>query len=118
VLSTSPEAPIERGPSGWLRTHRIRFALWIAAAEGIVVAVSHDVTKWTVLGLAAAGVLVWSFTRRIDSKLVRQVVWIIAASQLLALLLVALAVIVKWAVILGLVAFAVLGLAFLFFERR
>jgi membrane-associated PAP2 superfamily phosphatase len=118
VLSTHPEAPVERGAGAWLRTHRVRFALWIAAAEGIVVAVSHDVTKWTVLALAAVSVLVWSFAHRKGPALVRQVLWLLAASQLLALLLVALAVIVKWAVILGLVAFAVLGLAFLLFDRR
>jgi hypothetical protein len=118
VLHSHPHAPAEHGPGHWLRTRRNRFALWIAAAEGVVVAVSHDVTKWTVLVLAAVSVALWAFGRGSRSSSVRQVLWILAASQLLALLLVALAVIVKWAVILGLVAFAVLGLAFLFFDRR
>ncbi len=109
---------VERGPGGWLQARRTRFALWIAAAEGVVVAVSHGATKWTVLGLAAVSLVLWAAGRHSQSKLVRQALWILAASQLLALLLVVLAVIVKWAVILGLVAFAVLGLAFLFFDRR
>ncbi|HUJ54702.1 MAG TPA: hypothetical protein VLW49_01805 [Gaiellaceae bacterium] len=118
MLSTHPDAPVERGPGGWLRTHRVRLSLWIAAAEGIVVAVSHDVTKWTVLVVAAVSIVAWSATRHSKSTVVRHAIWIVAASQLLALLLVVLALIVKWAVILGLVAFAVLGLAFLFFDRR
>jgi len=42
----------------------------------------------------------------------------IAASQLLALVLVLFAVFFKWLVILGLIVFAVLGLAFLFYDRR
>ena len=44
--------------------------------------------------------------------------WIFAASQLLALVLVLFAVMFKWLVILGLVVFAILGLAFLFVDRR
>lgn len=117
MLESHPHA-IETGPGGWLRARRVRFALWIAAAEGIVVAVSHDVTKWTVLVLAALSLVVWTVSRNSTSKIVRQAIWILAASQLLALILVLLAVVVKWALILGLVAFAVFGLAFLFFDRR
>ncbi len=48
-----------------------------------------------------------------DSNVVRQALWIFAASQLLALVLVLFAVVVKWLVIVGLVVFAVVGLAIL-----
>ena len=109
---------VEPGAGGWLRARRTRLALWIAAAEGVLVAVSHDLTKWTVLAVAAVSLVIWWVARHSTSRIVRNVIWILAASQLLALLLVVLAVIVKWALILGLVAFAVLGLAFLFFDRR
>lgn len=118
MLSHSSSHPVEPGPGGWLRARRNRLALWIAAAEGIIVAVSHDLTKWVVVALAALAVLAWAFGRANGSNLIRQVLWIFAASQLLAVLLVLIAVAVKWAVILGLVVFAVLGLAFLFFDRR
>ena len=117
MLESHPHA-VEPEAGGWLRARRARIALWIAAAEGIVVAISHDLTKWTVLALAAISLVVWWVGRHSSAKIVRNVIWILAASQLLALLLVVLAVIVKWALILGLVAFAVLGLAFLFFDRR
>jgi hypothetical protein len=117
VLESHPHA-VEPGAGGWLRARRTRIALWIAAAEGVIVAISHDLTKWTVLGLAAISLVIWWVGRHSNSNIVRNLIWILAASQLLALLLVVLAVIVKWALILGLVAFAVLGLAFLFFDRR
>lgn len=117
MLESHPHA-VEPGAGGWLRARRVRLSLWIAVAEGVVVAVAHDVTKWTVLALAAVSLVVWWVSRHSSSRLVRTAIWIFAASQLLALLLVVLAVIVKWALILGLVAFAVLGLAFLFFDRR
>lgn len=117
-MLTGSQRAAEPGSGGLLQTHRVRVALWIAAAEGIVVAVSHDLTKWTVLALAIVATFLWFIGRDHNSRLLRQLLWIFAASQLLALVLVLLAVIVKWAVIIGLIVFAVLGLAFLFFDRR
>ena len=116
-MLTETSHAVEPGPGGWLRARRNRFALWIAAAEGIIVAISHDVTKWAVVALAAIAVLGWAFGRN-SSGVLRQTLWIFAASQLLALLLVLFAVVLKWLVIVGLVAFVVLGLAFLFLDRR
>jgi hypothetical protein len=46
------------------------------------------------------------------------VLWIFAASQLLAVIAVILAWIVKWAVIMAVVVFAVLGLVYLFVDHR
>jgi len=109
---------VEPGPGGWLKERRIRLSLWIAAAEGIVVVLSHDVTKWTVIVLAALAVLAYSTGRNTTSSLLRQILWIFVASQLLAVVLVLLAWIVKWAVILGLIVFAVLGIVYLLFDRR
>ncbi len=117
MLSGTSRA-IEPGPGGWLKARRARLALWIAAAEGVIVALSHDVTKWTVIVLAIIGTLAWTSGRHNRHSLVRQLLWIFAASQLLALVLVLLAWIVKWALILALVAFAVGGLIFLFLDRR
>jgi hypothetical protein len=120
MLSGSSQA-VEHGSSGlgrWLEAHRMRLAAWIAAAESLVVLFSHDVTKWTVVVLAVVGVVAWLGGRDSGSHIVRQVLWIFAASQLLAVLAVILAWIVKWAVILAIVAFAVLGLAYLVTDRR
>jgi hypothetical protein len=120
VLSDSPHA-IEHGSSRagrWLEQRRVRASLWIAAIESVVVLVSHDVTKWTVIALAVVGVIAWLAGRESRSQVVRQVLWIFAASQLLAVIAVILAWIVKWALILAIVAFAVLGLVYLFLDRR
>ena len=117
MLAESSHA-VEPGPGGWLRKRRNRLALWIAAAEGIIVVLSHDLTKWAVIVLAAVSVFAFFYGRNNSSNLVRQVLWIFAASQLLALLLVLFAVVVKWLVIVGLVVFAVLGLGFLLLDRR
>ena len=109
---------MERGPGGWLQHRRIRLAAWIAAAEGVVVLFSHDITRWTVIVLAVVGSIAWLGGRESRSRTVRQVLWIFAASQLLAVILVILAWIVKWAIILAVVVLAIAGLAYLFIDRR
>jgi hypothetical protein len=109
---------MERGPGRWLQHRRIRLAAWIAAAEGIVVLFSHDITKWTVIVLAVVGSVAWLGGRESRSRTVRQVLWIFAASQLLAVILVILAWILKLAIILAVVVLAIGGLAYLFIERR
>ena len=120
MLSDSPHA-IEHGSSRagrWLHARRYRLSFWIAGLEAIVVVFSHDVTKWTVVVLAVVGVIAYLGGRDSRSDTVRQVLWIFAASQLLAVIAVILGWIVKWALILAIVVFAILGLAYLFLDRR
>ena len=120
MLSDSPHA-VDSGSSKtglWLRERRTRLALWIAAAESVVVLFSHNLTKWTVIVLGVVAVLSYLGGRESRSQIVRQVLWIFAASQLLAVIGVILAWIVKWAVIMAVVIFAVLGLVYLFVDRR
>ena len=102
----------------WLHERRTRLALWIAAAESLVVLFSHDLTRWTVIALALVAVLSYLGGRESRSQIVRTILWIFAASQLLAVIGVILAWIVKWAVIMAVVIFAVLGLVYLFVDRR
>ena len=102
----------------WLEARRFRISLWIEALESLVVLFSHDVTKWTVIALAVVAVLAWLGGRESRHQIVREVLWIFAASQLLAVIGVVLAWIVKWAVIMAVVVFAVLGLVYLFLDRR
>jgi heme A synthase len=118
VLTEQPPQTVEPDRGGWLRTRRNRLALWIAAGEGLIVAVSHDLTKWTVVALAAIAAVAWMLGRNSSSSTVRQVLWIFVVSQLLAAILVLFAVFFKWLVILGLIAFAVIGLAILWFDHR
>lgn len=120
MLSDSPRA-VDRGSSRaglWLHEKRTRLALWIAAAESVVVLFSHDLTKWTVIALAVIAVLSYLGGRESRSQIVRNILWIFAASQLLAVIGVILAWIVKWAVIMAVVIFAILGLVYLFTDRR
>ena len=118
MLAEPSSQSIEPSHGGWLRTRRTRLALWIAAGEGLIVAVSHDLTKWTVVALAVLAGLVWTLGRNTKSHRLRQILWIFAVSQLVAVVLVLFAVFFKWLLILGLVACAVVGLAILWFDRR
>ena len=103
----------------WLRERRLRFALWIAILEGIVVALEHGITRWTLLVLAIAVLalyVVWARNLRWDAG--RQIAWIVAASQCLALLVVLFVFILKalaWILIVG---FAIIALAYLFADLR
>ena len=118
MLSESSSPPAERGPGGWLRARRHRLALWIAVGEGVVVAVSHNLTKWTVVAIAAIAGVSWLLGRNSRSNGIRQALWIFVVSQLIAVVLVLFAVFFKWLLILGLIACAVVALAFLWFDRR
>jgi len=82
------------------------------------VAVSHDLTKWTVVALAAVAAIAWALGRNTRSNGLRQGLWIFVVSQLLAVVLVLFAVFFKWLLILGLVACAVVALVFLYLDRR
>ncbi|MFN2628942.1 MAG: hypothetical protein ABR569_09950, partial [Gaiellaceae bacterium] len=97
----------------WLRARRTRIVLWIALVEAIVVAVFHDVSRWSVIGLAIVAVAVYfAVGRGSRSDTFRQVTWILAASQLLAVLAAILAFIVFWTAIIAVVIFAVVALYF------
>lgn len=105
--------------SRWLRERRLRLTLWIAVLEGIVVAVRGDVSRYTVALLAIAVLALYIALReRVHWDAARQILWIVAASQALALLVVILAFVVG-AIALVLVAlFAVLALVYLFSDLR
>jgi hypothetical protein len=103
----------------WLHARRVRSAFWIAAVEAIVVAIFHDVSRWTVIGLAIIAVALWlAAGRTTHSDTLRQLSWIFAASQLLAVIAVILAFILFWTAIIAAVILAVVGLAYLWLDRR
>jgi hypothetical protein len=118
VVTETPQQPVEHGSGGWLKARRHRIALWIAAGEGVLVLLSHDLTKWTVVALGAIAAVAWLLGRNTHSEGLRQGLWIFLVSQLLAVILVLFAVFFKWLLILGLIACAVVALAFLFLDRR
>jgi hypothetical protein len=102
----------------WLRARRIRIALWIAVLEGIVVALAHDVSRWTVIAIAIpllALYIVWGRNARSDT--VRQLGWIAGASQALAVVVVIMAFILNWLALVLAGVFAAVALLFLFSDR-
>jgi hypothetical protein len=112
------EAGSTRG-GRWLHARRIRIALWVAVIEGLIVALTPDLTRWTVLII---GALVLGFYvlagRRMSWDVARELSWIAAASQAAALLVVLFAFIVEW-IAIGLVAvLAVIALLYLLTDRR
>jgi|SRR5436190_15450994 len=105
--------------SRWLRERRLRLALWIAVVEGIVVAVRGDISRWTVIVIAALVLLVYMVLRdRLHWDAGRQVVWIVAASQVMALLVVILAFVVGALALVLVVLFAIVALVYLFSDLR
>ena len=118
----SDSSAIEHGTSRsgrWLRPRRVRVALWIAAVEAIIVAVFHDVSRITVIILAALAVVTyWYAGRRSRSDTFHEATWIFAVSQLLAVIAAILAFIVFWTAIVFVCIFAVIALFFVFTDRR
>jgi hypothetical protein len=114
--------PIEHGSTRtgrWLRARRLKIALWTAVAEAILVALLHDVSRWTVIGVAVLAVAFYIFVGRdARSDTVRQVSWIAAASQTLAVLAVLFAFILFWGALVLAAIFAAVALFVLFSDRK
>ena len=102
----------------WLQARRIRIVLWIAVIEGIIVAVSPNLTKWTVIAIAIPILAIYVFWgRTAESHTVRQVAWIAGASQALAVVVVILGVLLSWLPLVLAAIFAAIALLFLFSDR-
>jgi hypothetical protein len=103
----------------WLRDRRIRLTLWVAVIEGLIAAFSADIGRWTILVLA---VIVLAFYvlagRHIKWDVARELSWIAAASQVLAILVVIFAFVLKLVAIVAIVGFALVALYYLFSDRR
>jgi hypothetical protein len=103
----------------WLRVRRLRLALWVAVIEGLLVALTPDLTKWTVLVIGAILLAFYMVAgRNIHWDVARQLSWIAAASQALAILVVILAFVLKLVAIVAVVIFALVALAYLFSDSR
>jgi hypothetical protein len=69
----------------WLKANRLKVALGIAVAEGIFVAIEADFSRVTVIVIAIPVVLFYLLAgRTLDSPIGREVSWILAMSQALA----------------------------------
>lgn len=104
--------------SRWLRQHRLRFTLWLAAGEGLLYLV-HVLHWWEAVVLAAIGVLAYFYGGRTSrSDTAREVTWIFAAAQLLVLLVPIVWTLAKAVAIAIVAVLAVVALIFLFTERE
>ena len=103
----------------WLRERRLRLALWVAVIEGLIVAITPDLTKWTVIVI---GVILLAFYivagRRMSWDVARQLSWIAAASQALAILVVIFAFVLKLVAIVAIVILAIIALVYLFSDYK
>ncbi len=93
-------------------------ALSIAVAEGLVAAIEKDVSRWTVIGVAVPLIAfyVWA-GRSLRSDAGRQLAWIAASSQVLAVLVVIFVFVLFWLAIVAVAVLAVIALIFLFTDR-
>jgi hypothetical protein len=116
------QSAIEGGGSRagrWLKERRLKLALYIAILEGIVVAIRGDVSRWTVVALAALVLIIYMLLRdRLHWDAGREVIWIVAASQAMALLVVILAFVIGTLSLLLVGVLAVVALVYLFNDRR
>jgi hypothetical protein len=83
AASDAPAAPAPR--RSWLRENRLKVALGIALAECIFVALEEDFSRVTVIVIAIPIILFWLLAgRTLDSEMGREISWILAMSQALA----------------------------------
>lgn len=91
----------------------------MAVAEGVLVAVSPDLTRWTVLVIAIVVLGFYALAgRNINWDVGRQLSWIAAASQAIALLVVVFAAIAKPIALILLGILALVALVYLFSDAK
>ena len=114
------EAPVPSGqsPTSWLSANRMKVALGIAVAEGIFVALENDFSRVTAIVIAIPVVLFYLLAgRSLDSRLGREVSWILAMSQALAVVAAIIAITIPAVALVLAGAFGVVALYLLFHDR-
>lgn len=118
-MTTTPA--IEPGDSGrglWIQERRIRVALLIGLVESVLV-VAGGLRWFWVLALAALAVALYVFAARgVRYHTLRELAWILAASQLIAVIVPVLWEVAKFFALVILVLMAVALLIMLLMDRR
>ena len=112
---------IEHGGSrlarAW-RDNRLRIALLLALAEGILVLLG-EIPWWSVVLVAIGAVALYVVAgRKSDRQEVRELTWILAVSQVAVVLVPALALVLTAFAVVALVLLAVVALVVLLRDRR
>jgi hypothetical protein len=102
----------------WLRARRLKIALWIAVIEAVLAAFTHDISRVTIIILAAFFVPIYLIWGRNQGDTIRQITWIAAASQALAVVAAVLAIVVGLLVLVIAGIFAAVALFLIFSDRR
>ena len=115
------ELPIEHGSTRggrWLRDRRLKVALGLAIAEGLLVALDV-VSAWVAILIAIAVLAVYfGWARASGPDWLREPGWIVAVWQAVVLLVPVLVVIVGTLALVAVGAIAILALVALFADRR
>jgi FtsH-binding integral membrane protein len=108
--------PAQRKP--FYAQTRVKVATSIAAVEAVIVAVSHDWSKWTVIVVAIPIILFYLLAgRMLESELGRQISWVAAASQALTVVVVLLWYWIKVLTFITAAVLAIVALYLLFADR-
>jgi hypothetical protein len=103
----------------WLRERRLRITLWVAVIEGLIAAFSADIGRWTIIAMAVVVLAFYVLAgRNLKWDVARELSWIAAASQVIAILVVIFAFILKLIAIVVIVGIALVALFYLFSDRR
>ena len=117
-MSTGTVIEHESSQGGrWLREHRVRTALWIAVLEVVLAALTASVSKYTIIALGLITTpmfLIWGKDQR---GTIRQVSWIAAASQALAIVALLLSHFIGLFVLVLAGIFAAVALFLIFADR-
>ena len=111
---------IEHGESSsarWLRERRLRLALLIAFVESLLVLFSAHGWRYVIIAVIVALPAYWFLGRRWPG-VIYEATWIAAVSQLLAVLVPVLWVLVKVLALIVLIGLAVFLLAALLLDRK
>ena len=103
----------------WPLSTRMKIALGIAVLEGILVGLSADFTRWTLIIVSAPIIAFYVFAgRTLESRLGRDLSWMAAAAQTFAVLLAILALVIKVFVLIIAGVFAAIALILLIGDRE
>ncbi|MFN2471567.1 MAG: hypothetical protein ABR583_11395 [Gaiellaceae bacterium] len=104
--------------SRWFREYRVRVALWIALAEGLLI-LFGPIPRLPALVVAVGLIaLYFALGRRLRWQVGRQASWIAAASQAFVALVPLLLIVVSTLALIALGLVAVAALVLLFGDRR
>jgi hypothetical protein len=106
------------GTAVWLQQRRLKIAIGLAVLEGIIVALTADFTRWTVIIISAPIIAFYVFAgRTLESDTGRQIAWIAAATQAFTILLCVVALLIGSFALIGAGLLAAIAVILLLGER-